>query len=98
MKLVVSRTLLRTNARIHARSNAGEIDCTDVPRPSRFTCAKVWLARLLGLVVVVQQILRTLLLLLRNIQLTEENSLPGIFMTLIVRMPDLKLFFWPPFC
>ena len=35
MKLVVSRTPLRTNARIHARSNAGEIDCTDVPRPSR---------------------------------------------------------------
>ena len=48
----------------------------------------------LGLVVVVHKILRTLLaLLLRNIQLTEENSLPGIFMTLIVRMPDLKLFF-----
>ena len=48
----------------------------------------------LGLVVVVQQNSSTLLaLLLRNIQLTEENSLPGIFMTLIVRMPDLKLFF-----
>ena len=36
-------------------------------------------------------------LLLRNIQLTEENSLPGIFMTLIVRMLDLKSFFWLPF-
>ena len=45
----------------------------------------------LGLVVAV------LALLLRNIQLTEENSLPGIFMTLIVRMPDLKLFFLLPF-
>ena len=32
-------------------------------------------------------------LLLSNIQLMEENSLPGIFMTLIVHMPDLKLFF-----
>ena len=31
MKLVVSRTSLRTNARIHARSNAGEIDCTGIP-------------------------------------------------------------------
>ena len=47
----------------------------------------------LGLVVVVQQN-SSLALLLRNIQLTEENSLPGIFMTLIVPMPDLKLFFW----
>ena len=46
----------------------------------------------LGLVVVVQQN-SSLALLLRNIQLTEENSLPGIFMTLIVCMPDLKLFF-----
>ena len=46
----------------------------------------------LGLVVVVQQNSSNALLL-RNIQLTEENSLPGIFMTLIVRMPDLKLFF-----
>ena len=27
MKLVVSRTPLRTNARVHARLNAGEIDC-----------------------------------------------------------------------
>ena len=50
----------------------------------------------LGLVVVVQQN-SLLALLLRNIQLTEENSLPGIFMTLIVRMPDFKLFFWLPF-
>ena len=50
----------------------------------------------LGLVVVVQQNSSNALLL-RNIQLTEENSLLGIFMTLIVRMPDLKLFFWLPF-
>ena len=35
-------------------------------------------------------------LLVRNIKLMEENSLPGIFMTLIVRMPDLKLFFRLP--
>ena len=50
----------------------------------------------LGLVVVVRQNSSNALLL-GNIQLTEENSLPGIFMTLIVRMPDLKLFFWLPF-
>ena len=50
----------------------------------------------LGLVVVVRQNSSNALLL-RNIQLTEKNSLPGIFMTLIVRMPDLKLFFWLPF-
>ena len=50
----------------------------------------------LGLVVVVQENSSNALLL-RNIQLTEENSLPGMFMTLIVRMPDLKLFFWLPF-
>ena len=48
------------------------------------------------LVVVVQQILR-MLLLLRNIQLTEENSLLGISMTPIVCKPDFKLFFWLPF-
>ena len=50
----------------------------------------------LGLVVVVQQNSSNALLL-RNIQLTEENSLPGMFMILIVHMPDLKLFFWLPF-
>ena len=30
----------------------------------------------------------------RNIQLTAENSLPGIVLTLIVRKPELKLFFF----
>ena len=48
----------------------------------------------LGLVVVVQQNSSNASSSITTFQLTEENSLPGIFMTLIVRMPDLKLFFW----
>ena len=35
-----------------------------------------------------------LVLLQHNIYLTEENSRPGIILTLIVRKPDLKLFFF----